>query len=86
VPLYDHIRTLARRRVEAIGLTSTAEAAQLDKAQLSRWLADGKAHRELRADAFSRLADSLERQPAATAVAAADSAPPRPRRPPRPER
>lgn len=57
--MYDFVFGLARLRVEQIGLTATAAAARIDKSQLSRWLADGDSRRELRADAFARLANSL---------------------------
>jgi transcriptional regulator with XRE-family HTH domain len=57
--VYDFVLRLARRRVAEIGTTAAAEAAGIDKAQLSRWLSSNSSHRELRADAFCRLADSL---------------------------
>ena len=57
--LHAFVRRLARLRAERIGLNATATAAKLDKGQLSRWLADGDKRRELRADGFCRLADSL---------------------------
>lgn len=57
--LHTFVRRLARLRAERIGLNATAAAAGLDKGQLSRWLADGDKRRELRADGFCRLADSL---------------------------
>ena len=57
--MYELVLRIARLRVERIGLSATAAAAGVDKSQLSRWLATGDARRELRADAFCRLADSL---------------------------
>ena len=57
--VYELVLRIARLRVERIGLNATAAAAGIDKSQLSRWLADGSARRELRADAFCRLANSL---------------------------
>jgi len=57
--VYDFVLQIASRRVAEIGLTATAEAAAIDKAQLSRWLAAGDKRRDLRAEAFARLADSL---------------------------
>ena len=57
--MYDFVFQLARKRVGEIGLTAAAEAAAIDKAQLSRWLAAGDKRRDLRAEAFARLADSL---------------------------
>jgi hypothetical protein len=57
--VYDFLLRLAKRRVAQIGLTATAAAAKVDKSQLSRWLAAGDKRRELKADAFCRLADSL---------------------------
>lgn len=58
--MYEIVVRIARLRVERIGLTATAAAAGIDKGQLSRWLSgSAAAHRELRADAFCRLAESL---------------------------
>ena len=57
--LHAYVHRLAKLRADRIGLNATARAAEIDKGQLSRWLAAGDARRELRADAFCRLADSL---------------------------
>lgn len=58
--MYLKIRQLAAERVAATSLRKVAAAAGISHTQLLRWLADGERHRELRADAFCRLADSLD--------------------------
>lgn len=57
--MYEFVLTIARKRVERIGLAATAAAAKVDKSQLSRWLSTAGKRRDLRAEAFARMADSL---------------------------